>query len=171
VRIEHDTPDHAGQVRRRGGPHPGPDGDHALQLRLIDAMDFEIDIVTRLTTANLAHHPGFRAIQAIDGVGPVLATVFIAEIGGVTRFPGPEQMCSWAGLTPRHRESDTKVHRGRITKQGNNLLRWAAVEAVQPGWGSTSAMASPAPTPDTPTVGERRPPHTSRPTCKPSRPP
>jgi transposase len=34
-------------------------------------------------------------------------------------------------MTPRHRESDTKVHRGRITKQGNNLVRWAAVEAVQ----------------------------------------
>jgi transposase len=34
-------------------------------------------------------------------------------------------------MTPRHRESDTKVHRGRITKQGNHLVRWAAVEAVQ----------------------------------------
>jgi transposase len=32
---------------------------------------------------------------------------------------------------PKHRESDTKVHRGRITKQGNRLVRWAAVEAVQ----------------------------------------
>jgi transposase len=44
---------------------------------------------------------------------------------------GPDQWCSWAGLTPKHRESDTKVHRGRITKQGNRLVRWAAVEAVQ----------------------------------------
>jgi transposase len=35
------------------------------------------------------------------------------------------------GMTPRHRESDTKIHRGRITKQGNPLVRWAAVEAVQ----------------------------------------
>jgi transposase len=100
-------------------------------LRLIDALDFEIDTVTRRTGAHLATHPGFRAIQAIDGVGPVLAAVFVAEIGDVTRFPGPAQLCSWAGLTPRHRESDTKVHRGRITKQGNTLLRWAAVEAVQ----------------------------------------
>src|SRR5579859_65356 len=33
-------------------------------------------------------------------------------------------------MTPRHRESDTKVHRGAITKQGSRLLRWAAVEAV-----------------------------------------
>ena len=51
--------------------------------------------------------------------------------GYATRFPGPAQLCSWAGLTPLHRESDTKVHRGRITKQGNTLVRWAAVEAVQ----------------------------------------
>jgi transposase len=34
-------------------------------------------------------------------------------------------------LTPRHRESDTTVHRGPITKQGSRLVRWAAVEAVQ----------------------------------------
>ena len=38
---------------------------------------------------------------------------------------------SWAGLTPRHHESDTTVHRGRITKQGSRLVRWAAVEAIQ----------------------------------------
>lgn len=37
----------------------------------------------------------------------------------------------WAGLTPRHRESDTTVHRGRITKQGSRPVRRAAVEAVQ----------------------------------------
>ena len=37
----------------------------------------------------------------------------------------------WAGLTPKHHESDTTVHRGRITKQGCRLVRWAAVEAVQ----------------------------------------
>jgi transposase len=34
-------------------------------------------------------------------------------------------------MTPKHRESDTKVRRGRITKQGSTLVRWAAVEAVQ----------------------------------------
>jgi transposase len=37
----------------------------------------------------------------------------VAEIGDVTRFGRPEQLCSWAGLTPRHHESDTTVHRGR----------------------------------------------------------
>jgi transposase len=70
-------------------------------------------------------------VQTIVGVGPILAAIFVAEIGDVTRFRRPEQLCSWAGLTPRHRESDTTVHRGRITKQCNTLLRWAAIEAVQ----------------------------------------
>ena len=99
--------------------------------RLIDAFTFEIDTLAKRTAAQLRDHRGYQAIQAIDGVGPVLAAVFVAEIGDVTRFRRPEQLCSWAGMTPRHRESDTKVHRGRITKQGNNLVRWAAVEAVQ----------------------------------------
>jgi len=55
----------------------------------------------------------------------------VAEIGDVTRFPDPTRLTSWAGLTPKHHESDTTVHRGRITKQGSRLVRWAAVEAVQ----------------------------------------
>jgi transposase len=99
--------------------------------RLIDAFTFEIDILTRRTSAELKTHPGFQAIQAIRGVGPVLAAIFVAEIGDVTRFNRPEQLCAWAGMTPKHYESDTKVHRGRITKQGSTLVRWAAVEAVQ----------------------------------------
>jgi len=99
--------------------------------RLIDALDFEIDIVAKRTATKLAAHPGYLAVQAIDGVGPIFAAIFVAAIGDVTRFQRPQQLCSWAGLTPRHRESDTTVHRGRITKQGNPLLRWAAIEAVQ----------------------------------------
>jgi transposase len=76
-------------------------------------------------------HPGYLAIQQIPGVGPVLAAVFVAEIGDITRFHRPQQLASWAGLTPKHHESDATVHRGRITKMGSRLVRWAAVEAVQ----------------------------------------
>ncbi len=117
--------------------------------RLIEALDFEIDVVGRRTATKLATHPGYRAVQAIDGVGPILAAIFVAEIGDVTRFHRPEQLCCWAGLTPRHRESDTTVHRGRITKQGNALLRWAAIEAVQRPRGGPLAAARAR-------IGERR---------------
>ncbi len=100
-------------------------------LRLIDAFDFEIETFTKLVTTRLRDDAGYAAVQTIPGVGPILAAVFVAEIGDVGRFPGPGQLSCWAGLTPRHRESDTTVHRGRITKQGSKLVRWAALEAVQ----------------------------------------
>src|SRR6266567_4070530 len=73
---------------------------------------------------------GYQAIQAINGVGKTMAAIFVAEIGDISRFPSPDRLCSWAGLTPKHRESDVKVRRGKITKQGSALVRWAAVEAV-----------------------------------------
>jgi transposase len=118
--------------------------------RLVDAVDFEIDAVTRPVRSRLAGHRGFAAIQAIPGVGPILAAIFVAEIGDVDRFTRPEQLASWAGLTPRHRESDTTVHRGRITKQGSTLVRWAAVEAAhgaaRTGWQATTKAR----------IGERR---------------
>jgi Transposase IS116/IS110/IS902 family len=75
--------------------------------------------------------PQSRRKVSEDRVGPVLAAIFVAEIDDVTRFPDPGKLCSWAGLTPRHRESDTTVHRGPITKQGSRLVRWAAIEAIQ----------------------------------------
>jgi transposase len=98
--------------------------------RLVDAVDFEIDAVSGQLRGRLATHPGYRVVQQIPGIGPVLAAVFVAEVGDAGRFPTPAHLCSWAGLTPRHRESDLKVHRGKITKQGSALVRWAAVEAA-----------------------------------------
>jgi transposase len=100
-------------------------------LRLIENLDFEVDLFAKLVAGRLRSHPGYSAIQQIPGIGPVLAAVFVAEIGDITRFDRPAQLTSWAGLTPKHHESDTTVHRGRITKQGSRLVRWAAVEAVQ----------------------------------------
>jgi len=103
-----------------------------MSLRhLIDAFTFEIDLFAGMVRSKLATNAGYAAVQALEGVGPILAAIFVAEIGDVHRFASSAQLCSWAGLTPLHRESDTKVHRGRITKQGSTLVRWAAVEAVQ----------------------------------------
>lgn len=100
-------------------------------LRVLECLDFEVEVFTNLITGRLRGHRGDTAIQVIPGVGAILGAVFVAEIGDVHRFRRAAQLASWAGLTPQHHESDTKVHRGRITKQGSTLIRWAAVEAVQ----------------------------------------
>lgn len=99
--------------------------------RLIEALDQEIDVFARLARGKLVADPAYRAVQTIPGIGPVLAAVFVAEIGDVTRFRSAAHLASWAGLTPKHHESDTHVRRGRITKQGSKLVRWAAIESVK----------------------------------------
>lgn len=109
---------------------------HGYEVRVESLRDIvgvynrEIAMVEREIATWLRADPGYRAIQAIDGVGPTLGAIFVAEIGDVTRFPNSGTLCSWAGLTPRHRESDITVHRGKVTKQGSKLVRWAAVEAI-----------------------------------------
>jgi len=108
---------------------------------LVEHCSREVAMLERVIHQRLRDHAGYRAIQAIDGVGPILAAIFVTEIGDVSRFPNPEALCSWAGLTPKHRESDTKAHRGRITKQGSVLVRWGAIETVAGGHGGPKLRA------------------------------
>jgi transposase len=100
-------------------------------LRLINTLETQITTASELVTSRLRGDPGYAAVQTIPGIGPTLGAIFVAEIGDVSRFARPEQLTCWAGLTPKHRESDTTVHRGPITKQSSKLVRWAAIEAVQ----------------------------------------
>jgi transposase len=99
--------------------------------RLMDDLDFEITVFAGLARGRMAKEPGYAAVQKIPGIGPTLGAVFVAEIGDITRFASAEKLTCWAGLTPKHHESDTHVHRGRITKQGSRLVRWAAIESVK----------------------------------------
>jgi len=111
---------------------PQPYAGKMASLRKVCAvLDGEIALLEAAIAGRLEDHPGYRAVRALPGIGPVLGAVIVAEIGDVTRFPRPAELCSWAGLTPRHRESDVVVRRGRITKQGSRILRWALVEAIQ----------------------------------------
>ena len=96
-------------------------------LRQLTEMTTLIEVIADLPAGDR----GYQVIQQLPGIGPVLAAVITAEIGDVIRFKNPGQLCSWAKLTPRHRESDTKVARGHVTKQGSRLLRWAVIEAIQ----------------------------------------
>ncbi|MGH3495236.1 MAG: transposase [Sciscionella sp.] len=40
-----------------------------------------------------------------------------------TVSPARTSFACWAGLTPKHHESDTHVHCGHISKQGSRLVR------------------------------------------------
>src|SRR5579863_7069946 len=48
-------------------------------------VEREIKMTQDRVDRALADHAGYRAIQAIPGVGPVLAAIFVAEIGDISR--------------------------------------------------------------------------------------
>ena len=123
---------------------------------LVEVYDREIHMLEGEIHRQLSGHPGYQAIQAIPGVGQTIGAIMVAEIGDVSRFRDPQALCSWAGLTPKHHESDTKVRRGRITKQGSRLVRWAAIEAVSNGRGGPKLKA------DYHRIAERRPKNVAR---------
>ena len=120
---------------------------------LIAGYDREVAMLEREVDSRLRGHRGYRAIQAIHGIGPTMAAILVAEIGDVTRFRSAQALCSWAGLTPRHRESDTTVHRGGVTKQGSRLVRWAVIEGTVRYHGGPKLAA------DWRTIAERRGKH------------
>lgn len=97
---------------------------------LIECYDREIGMLEAQIRSRLRGHRGYRAIQAINGIGPTMAAILVAEIGDVSRFRSAAALCSWAGLTPKHKESDTTVRRGGVTKQGSRLVRWAVIEGT-----------------------------------------
>jgi transposase len=107
-----------------GLPLPQPYAGKAASLRaLTGVLDGEIARLEEQAASVLAGDPGYAAIRQLPGIGPVLGAVIAAEIGDITRFRKPGQLCSWAGLTPRHHESDVKVIRGHVSKQGSRMLR------------------------------------------------
>jgi transposase len=121
----------AGQVLLDEMDFPGNYGLRVESLRdRLELYEREIAMVERQIHRQLKDHRGYRAIQVLNGVGPISAAIYVAEIGDVSRFPTARHLCSWAGMTPKLHEADTKSHRGRITKQGSTIVRWAAVEAV-----------------------------------------
>jgi transposase len=109
---------------------------------LIAVYDHQIEALDKTLHEHLRHDRGYQAVQAINGVGRTIAAILVAEIGDVHRFDSPKQLCSWAGLTPKHHESDTKTRRGAITKQGSRLLRWALIEGMARYHGGPHLAAS-----------------------------
>jgi len=85
---------------------------------LVPVYDAEILMLERKIHQRLSGNKGYEAIQALNGVGRTIAAIFCAEIGDVHRFRSAEALCSWAGLAPRHRESDTKSGAGLHHQDG-----------------------------------------------------
>ena len=70
-------------------------------VTLVDAFNGEIDALSDSIAERLHDHAGYHAIQQLPGVGPILAAIFVAEIGDVApfRFGRPSRLMVRADST------------------------------------------------------------------------
>jgi transposase len=98
------------------------------RLQLVQTAIAELDAVIAEACRPWAHQ--LQLLQTIRGVGPKVAQVIIAETGGdMSRFPTPEHLASWAGVSPGTRESAGKRYPVR-PPHGNKWLTAMLVEAA-----------------------------------------
>jgi transposase len=68
-----------------------------------------------------------RRLEDIPGIGPIVATALVAEIGDWKAFRSGRSLAAWIGLVPKQHTTGGKDRLGSITKQGNRYLRWLLV--------------------------------------------
>jgi transposase len=69
--------------------------------------------------------PARELLESIPGFSQIIADIFIAETGGdMTQFPTPQQLASWAGVSPGSNESAGRV-KSTKTRPGNRYLKAA----------------------------------------------
>jgi transposase len=65
----------------------------------------------------------WRRLLEAPGVGPVLASAFVASVADPAIFKSGRDLSAWIGLVPRQNPSGGKERLGAITKAGNRYLR------------------------------------------------
>ena len=71
-----------------------------------------------------------QALQALKGVGPIVAATIIAEVGDFSHFAHPRQLVAYFGLAPGEHSSGRTVRPRGITKAGSSIARTVLCEAA-----------------------------------------
>ena len=138
------VPKYSGHLFGKGGRDwlstaPLPKAERDLLARHLDELDWLNGKLENLdgAIARIAlDDTRTRKLMTIAGISSVVATAVIAAIGDISRFPTPDRLASYFGLTPRVRQSgDRGAIHGRISKQGNAIARTMLIEAA---WSAAS---------------------------------
>ncbi len=62
-------------------------------------------------------------LESIPGIGRQTAVQLMSMIIDVKRFVDPEKLCAYFGMAPRVRDSGGKEHHGKMTRNGDPMMR------------------------------------------------
>jgi transposase len=104
----------------------------ASSFNLIKAFDDEIKIIDKAIERTIKgfNTTEYQSLTSIPGIGPVLASGILAEIGTISSFASHDALAKYAGLTWRINQSGNySSDDTRMTKTGNKYLRYYLIEA------------------------------------------
>ena len=90
------------------------------QLRRLKEQILQFD---RMIMTWHRSHEASKRLDAIPGVGPVLATALVASIADPKAFRSGRNFSAWIGLVPKQYSSGGRDRLGSISKQGDRYLR------------------------------------------------
>lgn len=99
-------------------------------LEMIEHYDEQVDALEKQVTRSASRCSQARRLMTIPGIGPILSMTILAEMGPASRFLTADHLAAYSGLTPTVHASGGKIRYGKISKQGNPVLRWALVEGA-----------------------------------------
>ncbi len=99
-----------------------------VELGMLEATNKCLADVTAKLDEQAKSNEHIQRLQTAAGVGPRLAETIVAFIDEPGRFASGKQVGCYAGLTPKQYQSGSMDRQGRISGQGNKLLRALLVE-------------------------------------------
>jgi len=72
-------------------------------------------------------NPDSQRLETTPGIGPITASALTASITDPHIFKSGRMMAAWIGVVPRQNSTGGKERMGRISKQGDQYLRWLLV--------------------------------------------
>lgn len=110
------------------------DPNRAMALRstqsIILALDEQIAQIERAVLRQVRPDPTWKLLKTVWGIGPILATTIRLEAGDLDRFDEVGNFVSYCRCVKSERTSNGKKKGEGNTKNGNQYLCWAFVEAA-----------------------------------------
>jgi transposase len=96
-------------------------------VRQFLSLHGEIDAAEKRIHAWHRSNEASRRLETVPGIGPVVASAMVASISDPEVFKNGRELAAWIGLVPRQNSTGGKQRLGRISKQGDQYLRWLLV--------------------------------------------
>jgi transposase len=99
-------------------------------LAVIKTFSEQIGLLEKRLAEKVGPRAEYALLKTVPGIGPILATIILLEVGSIERFASAGNFASYARcVDSQHMSNGKKKGEGNI-RNGNKYLSWAFIEAA-----------------------------------------